>query len=164
MTGVEPADPWYRSAAARERHEQLGITYQQADLSTFAGPSDTFDAVVANMVLMDIPDYQAAMRHCIAVLQAGGSFIVSLVHPCFEAPSAEWATHGCVAVTEYLREHTRTQTFAPLFHRPLSRYLNCLIEEGTIIREIVEPGLAPQWAQHGPGVRAQRTRSQRCRG
>jgi 2-polyprenyl-3-methyl-5-hydroxy-6-metoxy-1,4-benzoquinol methylase len=150
VTGVEPAEPWYRSAVAREQEERLGITYLQADLSACALAEGAYDAVVANMVLMDIPDYRAAARRCVAALRPGGRFVVSLVHPCFEAPSADWASGGCVAVTEYVREHIRQQAFAPLFHRPLSSYLNLLIEEGTVLREIVEPGLDPAWARHGP--------------
>jgi len=32
----------------------------------------------------------------------------------------------------------------------LSRYLNLVIQEGGILRQIVEPGLSPEWAHHGP--------------
>jgi 2-polyprenyl-3-methyl-5-hydroxy-6-metoxy-1,4-benzoquinol methylase len=150
VTGVEPAEPWYKDAVERECRDALGITYLQADLSTLTHLPTAFDAVVANMVLMDIPDYAGALRNCIGLLRTGGSLIFSLLHPCFEEPGAEWAPKGYVAVREYLQEHVRQQSFAPLFHRPLSRYLNLVIQEGGSLRQILEPGLGPEWANHGP--------------
>lgn len=122
--------------------EPLGIDYVQGDLSEpFAG---AFDAVIANMVFQDIPDYREAVRNCVAALRPGGSLIFSLVHPCFEESAAEWAAKGYVAVREYLQEHTRLWRAGgpPHFHRPLSAYLNLVIESGCVIRRVVEPGLA----------------------
>jgi SAM-dependent methyltransferase len=49
MTGVEPAEPFYRYAIRREEQEWLGIDYVQADLSIWTPPADPFDAVIANM-------------------------------------------------------------------------------------------------------------------
>jgi len=51
VTGIEPAEPWYTYAVQREQAEQLGIRYVQEDLSTWAALPDTFDYVIANMVL-----------------------------------------------------------------------------------------------------------------
>ncbi len=70
VTGVEPATPWYQAAVERERQEPLGITYLQADLSIMEALRP-FDAVIANMVLMDIPAYEAAIHRCVASLAAG---------------------------------------------------------------------------------------------
>ncbi len=150
VTGVEPAEPWYRRAVERERREQLGITYLQQDLSNLTDPRGEFDTVVANMVLMDIPDDEAILHNCVLSLCTGGSLIFSLLHPCFEEPSAEWGQKGYVEVSEYLREHSRQQAFAPLFHRPLGHYLNLAIDEGCILRRIVEPGLDRSWSASGP--------------
>jgi 2-polyprenyl-3-methyl-5-hydroxy-6-metoxy-1,4-benzoquinol methylase len=149
VTGVEPAAPWYQKAVAWERRDPLGISYVQADLSTGAALG-CFDAVVANMALMDIPDYVPAMRRCIASLVPGGDFIFSLSHPCFEEPSAAWGGKGYVEVREYLAEYTIPQTFAPRFHRPLSHYLNQTIDAGCMLQRLVEPQLAREWARLGP--------------
>src|SRR5215472_2283029 len=53
MTGIEPAETGFAYAQKRERAESLGITYLQADLSTWSPQAEAFDAVVANMVFMD---------------------------------------------------------------------------------------------------------------
>ncbi|MBA2284659.1 MAG: methyltransferase domain-containing protein, partial [Ktedonobacteraceae bacterium] len=98
VTGIEPASTLYQYADEREHAEHLGITYIQADLSSPNNLASVFDYVVANMVLMDIPDYQAAMHHCIAALKPGGGLIFSILHPCFDEPESEWASKGCVEV------------------------------------------------------------------
>ncbi len=147
MTGIEPADSLYCTALQREQDEPLGITYLQHDLSTFTSVQSIYDVVVANMVFMDIPDYQAAMRNCIAALKPGGDFIFSLLHPCFEEPGSEWLPKGYVEVREYLSEYSKPQTFGYLFHRPLSSYLNLVIQAGCTLRQIIEPQLGQEQAR-----------------
>src|SRR5437763_5467774 len=78
VTGVEPAEALIRYALRREERDQLGIEYVQADLSTWTPPSEPFDAVIANRVLMDIPDYEPALKNCVAALVGQGGLIVSL--------------------------------------------------------------------------------------
>ena len=98
VTGVEPSDPWYTYAVEREHAEPLGIRYVQADLATWGTRPHAFDSVIANMVLMDIPDYLPVLRTCIRALKRKGSLIVSLLHPCFEEPGSAWQAKGCVEV------------------------------------------------------------------
>lgn len=146
VTGLEPSESGYRSAVQREERERLGIIYLQADLSAWQADS-SFDAVVCNMVLMDIPDYSAAIENCVRSLKPGGSFIFSLLHPCFEEPGAEWLRKGYVEVREYLSEYTKEQRFGTLFHRPLSSYLNLVIQCGGHIQHIIEPQLSQEAAE-----------------
>lgn len=152
VTGVEPATPWYRTAVERERREPLGITYLQADLSSFSAMDaglEPCDAVVANMMLMDIPEDAAAIRNCVAALRPGGTLIVTLTHPCFEEETAAWKRQGFVAVREYLADYTVPQAFSVRSHRPLNHYLNLLIQTECVLRRIEEPGLGSQWADRG---------------
>lgn len=147
VTGVEPATSRYIYAVEREKQEPLGITYVREDLSLFADTSDAFDAVVANMVLQDLADYVGAVRNCIAALRPGGSFVFSLVHPCFEESRSAWPQKGFVEVREYLREHVWQQRVAWLFHRPLSCYLNLVLDSGCVLRRVLEPRLSPEIAR-----------------
>jgi len=149
VTGIEPADGLYRYALRREASDRLGIAYLQADLSAFTEHRTRFDAVVANMVFMDIPDYEAAMANCVAALRPGGRFVFSLLHPCFEEPAAAW-TKGYVEVREYLNDYATSGRDAPNFHRPLSRYINLLIRLGCAFRELVEPQLPAELATGDP--------------
>ncbi|MDQ2714277.1 MAG: methyltransferase domain-containing protein [Chloroflexota bacterium] len=151
VTSIEPAQMLYQYADEREQAEHLGITYMQADLSSPNNLANIFDYVVANMVFMDIPDYQAAMRHCIAALKPGGGLIFSILHPCFDEPESEWASKGCVEVREYFQEYAVPQkSFGYFFHRTLSSYLNLVIREKCIIHEIIEPQLDEALAEAWP--------------
>jgi 2-polyprenyl-3-methyl-5-hydroxy-6-metoxy-1,4-benzoquinol methylase len=147
VTGVEPANPWYTYAVQREQADPLGIHFVQADLTTWPTLPETFDDVIANMVFMDIPDYLAALRRCIAALKPEGSLIFSLLHPCFEEPGAAWKEKGYVEVREYFQERAIRQTYGHFIHRPLSTYLNSVIQEGCILQKVLEPQLDEAVAQ-----------------
>lgn len=149
VTGLEPATPLFEYAVEREEREQLGITYVQEDLSEMVVQEAEFDVVVANMVFMDIPDYQSAMRNCIAGLKSRGQFVFSLLHPCFDEIDSPdfvqgYRAKGYIRVDEYFDEFTTEQTWGYHFHRPLSRYLNLVIDEDCTIKKVVEPKLSQE--------------------
>lgn len=153
VTGVEPAEPWLRYAQQRERDEPLGIAYVRADLAAPDLPQRVpgpFDALVANMVLMDIPRFDNAIRNCVAVLRPGGDFVFSLVHPCFEEDGAAWDEQRSVAVREYLREYPIPQAIGQRIHRPLSAYINALADAGAVVHGMIEPRLDERYAALGP--------------
>jgi 2-polyprenyl-3-methyl-5-hydroxy-6-metoxy-1,4-benzoquinol methylase len=149
VTGVEPAQALYDYATEKETGEPRGIRYVQADLCRLpdryrlrdlGGP---FDAVVASMVFLDIPDWAGAMEACVASLAPGGLFVFSIIHPCFEQLAPSWREHGEYRVHEYLAEYEISGPRASSFHRPLSAYLNELTRLGCHLREIAEPALDP---------------------
>jgi SAM-dependent methyltransferase len=144
VTGVEPARVPFDYAIRREEADPLGIRYLQRDLSRLGDLDVAFDAVVANMVLLDIPDWRAALENCVAALRPGGTLVYSLHHPCWvPGHFDEWVAHGRVEITEYLNEYVQElDGIAPTFHRPLSTYINTTIVLGCDLVEIVEPQLA----------------------
>lgn len=141
VTGVEPAEGMYNYAVQREQTEHLGITYLQQDLSLLNSFQQCFDFVIANMVFIDIPSYEAAIHNCIAALKQHGRLIFSILHPCFDEPQADWEAKGYVEVREYFQKRALPQTFGYFFHRPLSSYLNLVIREGCSIQQVIEPQL-----------------------
>ncbi len=145
VTGLEPAGDFIQYAIDKEEKERLGINYIKADLSRYKSRGK-FDAVVANMVFMDIPDYQSAMANCIRVLKPGGSFIFSISHPCF-FPDTEWDKNPCLEIKEYFKEYSVKQTFGYSFHRTLSSYINFVIDQGCQIKKLVEPQLDEKTAK-----------------
>jgi 2-polyprenyl-3-methyl-5-hydroxy-6-metoxy-1,4-benzoquinol methylase len=146
VTGVEPAEALYTYAWRREQSETLGIQYVQADLSTWMPPM-TFDFVVANMVLMDIPAYEPALQNCVAALASAGGLIFSILHPCFEEAGSAWEEKGYVEVRDYFRERAVKQTYGYFIHRPLSTYLNSVIAAGCTLQKVLEPQLEQAIAQ-----------------
>jgi len=113
VIGVEPAGRLIAYARRSEQRRPLGIEYLQRDLSRLGAIESTgFDAVVANMVLLDIADWEEAMANCLAVLRAGGRLVFSLLHPCW-APDAlaTWADRGRVealSTSSHMRHESRT--------------------------------------------------------
>ena len=147
VIGVEPAEGMYTYALQREQTEHSGITYIQQDLSLLTNFQNSFDFVVANMVFMDIPDYESAMHNCIVALKSGGRLIFSLLHPCFDDPETNWDVKGYIEVKEYFQARAIPQTYGHFFHRTLSSYINLLIREGCILQKIIEPQLGLEVAR-----------------
>jgi 2-polyprenyl-3-methyl-5-hydroxy-6-metoxy-1,4-benzoquinol methylase len=147
VTGIEPAEPFINYATEQEQLQPLSIKYIQADLSIFDMPLPAVDAVIANMVLMDIPDYQNAIRNCLRLLREGGSFVFSISHPCFEGSSSDYKAKGHLEIKEYFQEYSIQQRFGYAVHRPLSHYINTVIQSGGRIVEVVEPQLDITHAQ-----------------
>jgi SAM-dependent methyltransferase len=155
VTGVEPARALFEYATEKEAADPLGIRYAQADLCRLPGLGEPFDAVLANMVLLDIPDWTGAMRACADALMPGGLFVFSVTHPCFEQLGSSWREHGEYRVREYFAEYEIPGPYASSFHRPLSAYLNELARLGCQLHEIAEPGLDPAAAVAAdPGAEA----------
>lgn len=141
VTGVEPATRLYELCAQYERREPLGIDYINCDLIDLALPERQFDLVIANMVLLDIPDYQAAIHMLATMTRPDGYVIITLLHPCFEESGASWLQKRAVQIDEYFAFYERTQRFGVFYHRPLSAYVNLLLAEGLALRRMIEPRL-----------------------
>jgi len=148
--GVAPAEPLIAYAREREAAELLGISYVQADLSRLHEPVCQADAVVANMVLMDIPDAEAAIGGCLAQLRPGGSLICTLSHPCFETGDREYEATGAITVREYFAHYPIAQRWGARIHRLLSHYVNALLQRNALLVAMVEPQLDPALASSIP--------------
>ena len=146
VTGVEPAQALFEYAAEQEDSRPLGIRYVQADLCRLPDLGGAFDVVIANMVLMAIPDWTAAMRACVTSLAPGGLFVLAIIHPCFEGLAPSWREHGEFRSREYFAEYEVPGPYGADFHRPLSAYLNELTRLGGQVVEIAEPALDPEVA------------------
>ena len=142
VVGVEPAAVPIRYATQLEHERARGITYLQRDLSVPGPIGGPFDAVVANMVLLDIRAWRPAMRNCVAALRPGGLFIYSLHHPLWvPGELGARSERRVVQISEYLNEYVQDGGHASNFHRTLSTYINETIQLGCTIAELVEPQL-----------------------
>jgi ubiquinone/menaquinone biosynthesis C-methylase UbiE len=137
VTGVDVSEEMLRHARRHETDEPLGIVYVDGDaqeLEPFADRS--FAGVVCHMALMDIPDLPSTIAAVARVLQDGGWFVFSIVHPCYG---------GHVAIlTDYLVDHRYRKRVPPdwlpthAYHRPLGMYVDVLTRAGLRIERIVE--------------------------
>ena len=164
--GVEIAPSLVTAAKRREQNNRLGITYtvgNASDLSEFG--DDTYDAVQANMVLMDAEDGSGLLREAARVLRQGGQFVLSITHPCFNIAGGSsrfqetdhFGTNHSVRVWRYLDPFSAEGTVASgqpvphtYYHRPLSWYSRVLRSAGLVITHLDEPVPDDEFAEANP--------------
>jgi len=157
VVGVDASAPMIERARARERSEPLGIEYSVGDAASLpALASGTFDVVVCNMALMDMPDVVGPFREVARLLRPGGRFVASLCHPCFDVPDAsswlwervEYETKVSRRVGRYRRPFEsaslwqvpgRPEFLTRSYHRPLSWYVRELWSAGLAVTAMEEP-------------------------
>jgi SAM-dependent methyltransferase len=157
MTGVELSKRFVKIAEQKEREVPLGIMYYSGtvcNLEMFEG--ETFDMVISNLVLMDLPDLDKAIKEVRRVLKKKGRLIFSIMHPCFSSPPVRgWVRKPEDSnrkedwiywkVDRYFDRSMEIWRFYPdwppvySFHRPLSDYVKTLIGNGFAIVKFEEP-------------------------
>lgn len=121
----------------------------------------SFDAALCNMALFDMAEIEPLFRALRRLLEPGGRFVFTLMHPCFNQPFAsrlveqedrdgEIVTTYAVKVIGYLTPATRRglairgQPRPQLyFHRPLSVLLGSGLAAGFVIDGLEERAFPP---------------------
>jgi ubiquinone/menaquinone biosynthesis C-methylase UbiE len=138
-------------ALAREQYPKA--SFKQEDAQSLSTISDaSFEILVSNFALMDIPDLLAVYQSVWRVLKPGGRFIFTLTHPCFQAPHSETLHEEGKflgrAIRLYRQEGAWKSSYAQgirgrvgAHHRHISSYLNGLIQTGFSLVHFAEPFL-----------------------
>lgn len=150
VTATDASLKFIRLGQQREHEKRLGVRYLQRNAEDLRGlKSKSFGVVVANMVLMDILRFRQAIREASRVVQRGGRFIFSIVHPLY----SDWQ-HAVVSykgkkyyariLKKYLSEtdndrmHWKSRYVTVHYHRPLQSYVHALRDAGFLVRDINE--------------------------
>lgn len=158
VTGVDLS----QNLLAHARRQSVGwsITYHHGDVQALTQlAASSFGLVVCSMALMDIPDLDKTFAMAARMLESGGRFIFSVLHPCFETPfylpeetplevdaagnfvacrTLHYATEGpWKSGGDGMRGTHGAQ------HRRLSTYLNALTAHGLTFVHMEEPLLPP---------------------
>jgi ubiquinone/menaquinone biosynthesis C-methylase UbiE len=162
MTAIDIAENFIAHAQRTEHAEPLGIDYRVASAVELPFADQTFDFATGFMSLMDIPEIERVFAEAYRVLKPGGFLQFSISHPCFDTPhrrnlrDARGVTYA-IEVGDYFRKLNGTvmewlfrgappqaksglrpfQT--PQFTRPLSEWLNLLIDSGFRLERLEEP-------------------------
>jgi SAM-dependent methyltransferase len=106
-----------------------------------------FDLVVSYVVLVDIPDFRAAIAETARVLKPGGRLLVANLG--FVTASDGWLKdeHGqrlYHRVDRYLEERSQVYEWGGgirirNWHRPLSAYMDAYLSAGLTLRRFIEP-------------------------
>jgi SAM-dependent methyltransferase len=153
-------------ARARERTpSDADIEYHVIDATDgealLALGEGRFDAAVATMCLMDMPDIEPLMGALARLLKPGGRFVFSVMHPCFQPSgfakfSESTECDGSFVVTSGVKvsEYITPRAWRGVgivgqpenhyyFHRPLSVLLGTAFRHGFAMDAIEEPMLGP---------------------
>lgn len=138
VVGVDISTELLAYARKFEQTHPRGIQYVRGDAQDLAAFADaSFDVVVCHLAMMDIPDLGGTVASAARVLRPGCGFVASVVHPCFR-PHVE-------KIDDYLTDHRyekdgATDWLPPhAYHRPVSTYVNTLVEAGFSITRMIEP-------------------------
>ena len=140
-------------ATARQRGG--GAAFARAGAAGLPFRSACFDAVVACLVFEHIRAVDDAIAEVGRVLRPGGRFLFFLNHPLLQTPSSGWIDDqvldppeqywriGPYLIEDETIEEVEKDVFIPFIHRPLSRYLNALADNGLFLERMVEPAPPP---------------------
>jgi len=144
-----------RAQVAEAARRGGGPTYARASAGALPIAGGSFDAVVACLVFEHIGDVDDAINEVARVLRPGGRFLFFLNHPLLQTPSSGWIDdHVLDPPEQYWRigpylpedlsiEEVEKDVFIPFIHRPLSRYVNALVDAGLVLRRMLEPAPPP---------------------
>lgn len=147
VVGVDPT--WNQVVVASKRDGGVKIARASAHRLPFS--DGTFDAVVACLVFEHIEDVDDAIAEVSRVLAPEGRFCFFLNHPLLQTPGSGWIDDqildppeqywriGPYLVEDLSIEEVEKDVFIPFIHRPLSRYVNALIDNGLSIERMLEP-------------------------
>jgi SAM-dependent methyltransferase len=144
--GVDPTPRLIDEAVRRDPSGDYRIGRAEA----LEFPDARFDLVVSYLTLIDIPGLEEAIAEMARVLAPGGTLLIANLTS-FSTAGAEtgWTTAADgtrlhFALDRYLEERAIQVEWEGIrivnWHRPLSRYLGLLLEQGLRLVHFAEPG------------------------
>ncbi|MGH9119793.1 MAG: class I SAM-dependent methyltransferase [Acidimicrobiales bacterium] len=158
VIGVDPSRAQLAEAGRREG----GPIYIRAAAAALPFAGGRFDAVVACLVFEHIRAVDAAIAEVARMLRPGGRFAFFLNHPLLQAPNSGWIDdHVLDPPEQYWRigpylvedesiEQVAPGVFLPFIHRPLSRYVNAMADNGLVVTRMEEPPPPPGFLAKAP--------------
>jgi SAM-dependent methyltransferase len=145
VIGAERSPTLARAAAASSQAMPVVL----ADAAALPFPDQSTDLVVACMSLLDMDDFQGAVREIGRVLRPGGKLCMAVVHPFISAQDERTMHAAPFQVSQpYLKprqyvDHIERDGLSMTFtsmHRPLSDYTSALFANGMVLSALTESG------------------------
>jgi 2-polyprenyl-3-methyl-5-hydroxy-6-metoxy-1,4-benzoquinol methylase len=152
VEGLDLSEALVEKAVAAEHHQQLGIRYHHADITTAPLGNATFDAVVCSFGLSDIDYLDLALNVISDAMRPDSRFVFSILHPCFPggtSVSGSWPTDSSYYderwwTADGTASSLRRQVGAN--HRTLSTYINTLRRHHLWLDAMIEPAPPSEWS------------------
>jgi SAM-dependent methyltransferase len=145
---------WFPSALAIADGDGLlarsrSITHDVGTVESLQYRDNSFDLVVANHLLNDLPDLSRPISEFTRVLRSGGRLVALFLHPCFYLPKGERAEPSGVDPAKYFKRRSIDETFVvsgqtspspvSVWFRPLEDYFKEFHRNGLVIISLSEP-------------------------
>lgn len=165
VVGVDQA--WAQVVVARARAG--GPEYARSAATALPVASGSVDAVVVCLVMEHVDELDTAIAEIARVLRPGGRFVFFLNHPLLQTPNSGWIDDqvldppeqywriGAYLVEDHSFEEMEAGVHIEFWHRPLSRYVNAMANEGLLIRHVDEPAPPPGFLSRAPEYAAAAT-------
>ena len=150
VDGIDLSSPLVEAARAAASQGDLRINYHVGDVTNMEFANETFDVVVCNHLLNDLPAPEAAITEFSRVLKPTGRLVILMLHPCFYGFRVRGDNDSVrLPVSNYFTARHAEQLFdvagilspAPVrvYVRPLEYYFRALISAGFGITSLREP-------------------------
>ncbi|MGI6561454.1 MAG: class I SAM-dependent methyltransferase [Clostridia bacterium] len=145
VLGLDLCEPMIEAAKNLQSEREEYRIRDVQDLSFLE--SESFDLAISYLNQCDLPDFESNVRETYRVLKKGGRFIIANLHP-MRSASGKWYKDESgrklhVMLDQYFDEGERHWEMLGVkftnFHRSLSTYINCFINTGFVLNEIIEP-------------------------
>lgn len=144
-TGIDPT----KSLIARARELDKENEYVEAFGEDLPFENNSFDLAIAYLSLIDIRDYKKAIKEMVRVLKPKGDLIIANL-TAFNTAGAKlgWqkdllGNKKYFAFDNYMDESENWEEWHGIkiinYHRPLSSYMQCFLENGLILKHFDEP-------------------------
>lgn len=143
VVALDPTRPMIRAAYDRRLPAQ-GTVRGTAECLPL--PDASFDLIVSYLVLIDVPDYRAAIAEMARILRPGGRLVVANLS--FMSASTGWVRDADgkrlhYPMDNYLEERPLRLSWSGIdivnWHRPLSYYMTAFLGAGLVLRDFLEP-------------------------
>lgn len=106
-----------------------------------------YQGIVANMVLMDMPNIEVLFSFMNQLLTDNGVFVFSIQHPCFNSEYVDInEDKNTLSIRDYININQSKGIAIPnqvaeqyYFHRPISYYINLGVQYNLVVNGFVEP-------------------------
>jgi SAM-dependent methyltransferase len=158
VVGIDPT--WNQIVVARQRGG--GPVYARATADGLPFADASFDAVLACLVFEHIDAVDDAIGEIARVVRPGGRFSFFVNHPLLQTPGSGFIDDHMIDPPEqYWRvgpylvegesiEEVEQGVWIRFIHRPLSRYVNSMLDHGFELQRMVEPAPPPGFLERAP--------------
>jgi 2-polyprenyl-3-methyl-5-hydroxy-6-metoxy-1,4-benzoquinol methylase len=165
VNGIDTSGEMVKAAEAAK---VPGTSYTRGSAGDVPFTAESFDLILANHLINDLPDIAGPIGEFARVLRPGGTLVILMLHPCFYGRRTE-RTQGSppLPADEYFTRRRVEQPFqvdgltspapATAWIHPLETYTEALARNGLAITRLTEPHPSEQqlaasqwWREHFP--------------